>query len=128
MHNFSSLLLDVYVQLNMFRASIRPSLGAQLQQQQQQPLVSPLERGGSSAVGRGRAGRHLTEPEGSLPHHPTSLISKWSLILRFPYQTLYVTLLSPIRATCPTHLILLYFSTQIIIILVKDTYHKAPSM
>ena len=27
------------------------------QQQQQQPLVLPLERGGSSAVGRGRAGR-----------------------------------------------------------------------
>ena len=27
--NFSSLLLDVYVQLNMFRASSRPSLGAQ---------------------------------------------------------------------------------------------------
>jgi len=27
--NFSSLLLDVYVQLNMFRASSRPSLGTQ---------------------------------------------------------------------------------------------------
>jgi hypothetical protein len=27
--NFSSLLLDVYVQLNMFRASSRPSSGAQ---------------------------------------------------------------------------------------------------
>ena len=51
---FSSLLLDVYVQLNMFRASSRPSSGAQ--HLQQQPLVSPLERGDSSAVGRGRAG------------------------------------------------------------------------
>jgi hypothetical protein len=39
----------------MFRASSRPSSGAQ--QLQQQPLVLPLERGGSSAVGRGRAGR-----------------------------------------------------------------------
>ena len=48
---FSSLLLDVYVQLNMFRASSRPSPGAQ--QLQYQPLVLPLERGGSSAVGRG---------------------------------------------------------------------------
>jgi hypothetical protein len=28
-NNFSSLLLDVYVQLNMFRVSSRPSLGAQ---------------------------------------------------------------------------------------------------
>jgi len=38
----------------MFRASSRPSSGAQ--QLQQQPLVLLLERGGSSAVGRGRAG------------------------------------------------------------------------
>jgi hypothetical protein len=28
-NNFSSLLLDVYVQLNKFRASSRPSSGAQ---------------------------------------------------------------------------------------------------
>jgi len=39
----------------MFRASSRPSSGAQ--QLQQQPLVLPLERGDSSAVGRGQAGR-----------------------------------------------------------------------
>ena len=38
----------------MFRASSCPSSGAQ--QLQWQPLVLPLERGGSSAVGRGRAG------------------------------------------------------------------------
>jgi predicted oxidoreductase len=54
-NSFSSLLLDDYVQLNMFRASSRPSSGAQ--QMQWQPLVLPLERGGSSAVGRGRAVR-----------------------------------------------------------------------
>jgi hypothetical protein len=54
-NNFSSLLLDVYVQLNMIRASSRPSSGAQ--QLQKQPLVLPLERGGSTVVGRGRAGR-----------------------------------------------------------------------
>jgi hypothetical protein len=35
-NNFSSLLLEVYLQLNMFRASLRPSSGAQ--QLQQQPL------------------------------------------------------------------------------------------
>jgi len=39
----------------MFQASSRPSSGAQ--QLQEQPLVLPLERGGSSAVGRGRASR-----------------------------------------------------------------------
>jgi len=54
-NNFSSLLRDVYVQLNMFRASSRPSSRAQ--QLQWQPLVLPLERGGSSAVGRVRACR-----------------------------------------------------------------------
>jgi len=53
-NNLSSLLLDVYLQLNMFRASSSPSSGAQ--QLQWQPLVLPLERGGISAVGRGRAG------------------------------------------------------------------------
>jgi hypothetical protein len=31
-NNFPSLLLDVYVQLNMFRASSRPSSGAQQMQ------------------------------------------------------------------------------------------------
>jgi len=54
-NNFPSLLLDVYVRLNMFRASSCPSSGAQ--QLQWQPLVLPLERGGSSAVGHGRADR-----------------------------------------------------------------------
>jgi hypothetical protein len=48
-NNFSSSLLDVCLQLNMFRVSSGPSAGAQ--QLQQQPQVLPLERGGSSAVG-----------------------------------------------------------------------------
>jgi hypothetical protein len=39
-NNFSSLLLDVYLQLNMFWASSRPSSGAQ--QLQEQPLVLPF--------------------------------------------------------------------------------------
>jgi hypothetical protein len=51
---FSSFLLYVYVQLNMFRASSPLSSGAE--QQQWQHLVLPLGRGGSSLVGRGRAG------------------------------------------------------------------------
>jgi hypothetical protein len=43
-NNFSSLLLDIYLQLNMFRASSRPSSGAQ------------QLRGDSSVVGCGWAG------------------------------------------------------------------------
>ena len=57
-NNFLSLLLDVYVRLNMFRTSSRPSSGAQ--QLKEQPLVLPLERGGSSAVVLGRAGPTTT--------------------------------------------------------------------
>ena len=37
---------------------------------------------------------------------------KWSLSLRFLYQTLYTPLLSPIHATRPVHLILLDFITR----------------
>jgi hypothetical protein len=51
-NNSSSSLLDVYVQLNIFRASLRQSSGAQ-----QLPVVLPLTRGGSSADGHGRADR-----------------------------------------------------------------------
>jgi hypothetical protein len=53
-NNFSILLLDVYLQLNMFQASSRPSSGAQ--QLQLQTLVLPSGRGDSSAVGSDRAG------------------------------------------------------------------------
>jgi hypothetical protein len=52
-NNFPSLLIDVYLQLNTFRASSRPLSGAQ--QLHYQPLVLPSEHGGSSAAGRGRA-------------------------------------------------------------------------
>jgi hypothetical protein len=54
---FITRRLLVCTELIMFRASSRPLSGAQ--QLQQQPLVLPLERGESSAVGRGRAGRLL---------------------------------------------------------------------
>ena len=100
-NNFSSLLLDVYVQLNMFRASSIPSSGAQ--QLQQQPLVLPLERGGSSAVGRGRAGCQPARPrlttdlgfESHRGHGYLSVVSvvccqvevsatSWSLVQRSP--------------------------------------------
>jgi hypothetical protein len=68
-NNFSSLLLDVYVQLNMFRASSRPSSGAQ--QLQAQPLLLLLERGGSSAVGRGRASQPNHDQQHCYHHAPT---------------------------------------------------------
>jgi hypothetical protein len=69
-NNLSSLFLEVYVQLNMFWSSSRPSSGA-LQLQQQQPLVLPLERGGSSAVGRVRAGRTDHDQQHCYHHAPT---------------------------------------------------------
>jgi hypothetical protein len=68
-NKFLSLLLDVYVQLNMFRAPSRPSSGAQ--QLQQQPLVLQLECGGSSAVGRGRAGYDRPDQQHCYHHAPT---------------------------------------------------------
>jgi hypothetical protein len=53
----------------MFRASSRPSSGAQ--QLQEQPLGLPLEHGDSSAVGRGRAGRPVHDQQHSYHHAPT---------------------------------------------------------
>ena len=49
-----------------------------------------------------------------LPSIPGS--PKWSLSLRFPHQNpLYTHLLSSIRSTCPTHLILIDFITRAIL-------------
>ena len=46
-----------------------------------------------------------------LPSTPES--SEWTLSFRFPHQTLYA-LLTPIRAECPAHLILLYLIIRVI--------------
>jgi hypothetical protein len=57
-----------YLQLNMFRASSRPSSGAK--QLQGQPLVLPSERGDSSAVDRGRADRPKHDQQHCYHHDP----------------------------------------------------------
>jgi len=68
-NNFSSLLLDVYVQLNMFGESSCQS--SRDQQLQQQPLDLPLKRGDGSAVGRDRAGRPNHDQQHCYHHAPT---------------------------------------------------------
>ena len=53
----------------MFRASSRPS--SEARQLQWQPLVLPLEHGGSSAVGRGHASWHDHDQQHCYHHAPT---------------------------------------------------------
>jgi hypothetical protein len=57
----------------MFRASSRPSSGAQ--QLQQQPLGLPSERGGISAVCRGRAGYNRPDHDKQHCYHHTSTVN-----------------------------------------------------
>ena len=52
---------------------------------------------------------HLLEIHSNIIHPSTPKSPQWSLSLRFPHQDPIRPLSSPIRATCPAHLILFDF-------------------
>ena len=58
---------------------------------------------------------HLLEIRLNIIHPSTPTSPQWSPSLRFPHQDSIHPLSSPIRATCPTHLILLDFITRTIL-------------
>ena len=58
---------------------------------------------------------HLLEIHPNIIHPSTPKSPHWSLSLRFPHQNPTRPLSSPIRATCPAHLILLDFITRTIL-------------
>ena len=58
---------------------------------------------------------HLLEIHPNIIHPSTPRSPQWSPSLRFPPKTLYTPLSSPIRATCPAHIILLDFITRTIL-------------
>jgi hypothetical protein len=67
-NSLSTLLPDVYLQLNMFRASSCPSSGTTTTAAAASGL--PSERGESSAVGRSRAGRPNYDQQHRYNHAP----------------------------------------------------------
>ena len=58
---------------------------------------------------------HLLEIHPNIIHQSTPMCPQWSPSLRFPHQDPIHHHSSPIRATCPTHLILLDFITRTIL-------------
>ena len=58
---------------------------------------------------------HLLEINPNIIHPSTPRSPQWTLSLRFPHQDPIRPLCSPIRATCPAHLILLDFITRTIL-------------
>ena len=58
---------------------------------------------------------HLLEIHPNIIHPSTPRSPQWSLSFRFPHQEPIHPLSSPIRSTCPAHLILLDFITRSIL-------------
>ena len=58
---------------------------------------------------------HLLEIHPNIINPSTTRSPQWSLSLQFPHQDPIHPLSSPIRATCPAHLILLDFITRMIL-------------
>ena len=58
---------------------------------------------------------HLLEIHPNIIHPSTPRSPQWSLSLRFPHQDPIHPVSSPIRATCPAHLILLDFISRTIL-------------
>ena len=54
---------------------------------------------------------HLQQMDPNIIHPSTPRSSEWSPSLRFPHQDRIQPLSSPIRTTCPAHLLLLDFIT-----------------
>ena len=67
---------------------------------------------------------HLLEIHPNIIHPSTPRSPRWSPSLRFPHQDPIHPLSSPIRATCPAHLILLFLSPAQY--WVRSTNHLAP--
>ena len=67
---------------------------------------------------------HLLEIHPNIIHPSTPRSPQWSLSFRFPHQDPIHPVSSPIRATCPAHLILLDFITRTILgEEYKSSYH-----
>ena len=56
---------------------------------------------------------HLLDIHPNIIHPSTPRFPQWSISLRFPHQEPIHPIFSPIRATCPAHLILLDFITRV---------------
>ena len=71
---------------------------------------------------------HLLEIHPNIIHPSMPRSPQWPLSLRFPHQEPITPLSSPIRATCPAHLILLDFITRTILGEVYRSWRRAQTV